>query len=78
MIQKDLHQDLAFIIQLDNERKIAAAELRRQAKATRHADGSSDHAVAAHLPRLSAIVLAAGAWRWLGRGLIVVGRRQPA
>jgi hypothetical protein len=77
-----LHQEQAFMVHQENERKIAAAELRRLAKAARHADGSSDRAdrvVAARLPHMSAIGRVAGAWRSLGRGLVVVvGRRAPA
>lgn len=77
-----LNHDVAFERQHDNERRIAAAERRRLAKAARHAEGSSDcvgRTGTAPVPRLSAIGLVDGAWRLLGRGLVVVvGQRQSA
>ena len=67
---------------LDIDREVAAANLRRQAKAARHADRSSapsDLAVAAPLAGMRPIGPVAGAWRSLGHGLAaVVGRRVPA
>jgi hypothetical protein len=82
MISPILNHEIATTRQQDNERKIAAAELRRQAKANRHSEGSSeprDRTVATWLPRLPAIGPVTGAWRSFARGLVaVVGRREPA
>ena len=63
----------------DIGREVAAADLRRQAKMTRRADGPSERAVDVRFPDRSAIGSVAGAWRGLGRGLRgVVGRHAPA
>jgi hypothetical protein len=82
VINPILNAAVAVSRQQDSERKIAAAELQRLAKATRHAEGPSapwDRVFAARLPRITAIRPVAGAWRSLCRGLVaVVGRRVPA
>jgi hypothetical protein len=79
VINQGLKEMLATDTWQNNERKIAAAELRRLARATRRADGSSDRTALARLPRLPEIGSVAGAWRSLGRGLVaIVGRRAPA
>ena len=63
----------------DIAREVTAANLRRQAKMTRRADGPSERAVDARFPDRSAIGSVAGAWRGLGRGLRgLVGRHAPA
>ena len=81
MIDQYLKGDVAASRQQDIERKIAVAEMRRQAQASRHADGSPDRTeiVAARWPRMTAIGSLAGACRALGRGLAgVVSGRAPA
>jgi hypothetical protein len=82
VISPILNEAFASSTQRDKERKLAAAELRRQAKAARRADGSSASAarvVAAMVPLIPAIDAVAGAWRSLGRGLVsVVGQRATA
>jgi hypothetical protein len=76
MTNQGLKELMATSTWQDNERKIAAAELRRQAKAARGADRSSDRVVAASVPAFGTV---AGAWRSLCRGLAgVVVRRATA
>ena len=76
MVTPGLKEMAAASRQQDNERRIAAAELRRQAKAARHTAESSDRAVAVELPAFGSV---AGAWHWLGRGIAgVVMRRATA
>jgi len=62
-----------------NERKIAAAELSRQAKAARNIGDSPDRAFVIRLASGLAIGSVAGAWCSLRRSLVgVVLRRTPA
>jgi hypothetical protein len=79
VINQGRNEAVAISRQRDNERTIAAAELRRQAKAIRHG-GESIHRdeliVAARAVRGSAFGSVAGTWRWIGRGFAgVVVRR---
>jgi hypothetical protein len=79
VINQGLKEMMATQTWQANERKIAAAELRRQAKAARHTDDSPDHAPAPRLSRGFDFASVAGAYRSLRRGLVgVVVRRAPA
>jgi hypothetical protein len=82
VVNQGLHGMVADSRRRDNERKIAAAELRRLAKAAGRAEGSPapwHRAIPVRKPGLPAIGYLAGAWRTLGRGFVaVVGRHVPA
>ena len=79
MINQGLKEMMATQTQQANERKIAAAELRRQAKAARQTADTPAPALAAGLSLGSAFESVTGACRSLGRGLVgVVVRRAPA
>ncbi len=82
MIDPYLTGTIATGRQHDNERRIAAAELRRQAKLLCHANGSSDPsavAVALRFHPLVAIGSIADTCRAIGRGLVsAVGRQASA
>jgi hypothetical protein len=74
-----LKEMYAVCKQQDSERLIAKAELRRLAKAARHAGPSSARAVTAPLPRPPSIEPVVRVRRSLGRGLFtVLRRRAPA
>jgi hypothetical protein len=74
-----LKEMYAVCKQQDSERLIAKAELRRLAKAARHAGPSSALAVTAPLSRAPSIEPVVRARRSLGRGLFaLLGRRATA
>jgi hypothetical protein len=79
VINQGLKEMMATETWQANERKIAAAELRRQAKAARRTADTPEPALAAGRSLGSAYASVAGAWRSLRRGVVVVVlRRAPA